>query len=358
MPSCAAAPRRRRRRRSPRTRSGSRAGTATRPSARRPSPSRSAGPSAGCGPGSRSSPRGLAAAIAATCMPEAARWMSACISAALWYRSFGRLGHGLEHDRVRPRRHVRVEPGRRDRVLPHVLVGDRHRGVAGERRPAGEQLVHQAAGGVQVAARVHPLAPGLLRRQVLRGADDLGGLRHGGLGVAHRAGDAEVHHLDVAVLGDHDVPGLDVPVHDARLVAVLQCAQHPADDLERALAAAAGGPRSAGPGPSGRPRTPSRCTARARRSTCPRRCRTRPRSTGCSATPRTAPRGGTAPGRSGRVARSVRRVLIATTRSRRMSRARYTSAMPPRPTTPSSSYRSPSSRGCVMSRTLPNHPAS
>src|SRR6185437_5430108 len=31
--------------------------------------------------------------------------------------------------------------------------------------------------------------------------------------------------------------------------------------------------------------------------------------------------------------------------------------MPPRPTTPSSSYLSPSSRGCVMSRTLPNHPA-
>ena len=34
------------------------------------------------------------------------------------------------------------------------------------------------------------------------------------------------------------------------------------------------------------------------------------------------------------LARSVRRVLMATTRSSRMSRARYTSAMPPRPTTP------------------------
>ena len=36
-------------------------------------------------------------------------------------------------------------------------------------------------------------------------------------------------------------------------------------------------------------------------------------------------------------ARSSRRVFTATMRSRRMSRARYTSAMPPRPTTPSSS---------------------
>ncbi len=37
------------------------------------------------------------------------------------------------------------------------------------------------------------------------------------------------------------------------------------------------------------------------------------------------------------LARSSRRVFTATMRSRRISRARYTSAMPPRPTTPSSS---------------------
>src|SRR5262249_24027356 len=51
------------------------------------------------------------------------------------------------------------------------------------------------------------------------------------------------------------------------------------------------------------------------------------------------------------LARSSRSVFTATTRSRRMSRARNTSAMPPRPTMPSSSYRPPRSRGCVMSRT-------
>ena len=32
---------------------------------------------------------------AATCMPDAARWMSCCISAALWYRSFGDLAMAL-----------------------------------------------------------------------------------------------------------------------------------------------------------------------------------------------------------------------------------------------------------------------
>jgi hypothetical protein len=128
-----------------------------------------------------------------------------------------------------------AHPGRRDRVLPDVLVGDRDRRVAGERRPAGEQFVQQAAGRVQVAAGIDPLAPGLLRRQVLRGSDHLSRLGHGGLGVAHRAGDAEVHDLDVAVAGHHHVARLDVAVHDAGLVAVVQRAQYPVDDLQRAF---------------------------------------------------------------------------------------------------------------------------
>jgi hypothetical protein len=149
----------------------------------------------------------------------------------------GILGHGLEHDRVRPLRNLGVHPRGRDRVLSYMLVGDRHRRVAGERRPAGEQLVEQAAGGVQVAAGVHPLAPGLLRREILRGADDLRrrGLRHRGIPVADRPGDAEVHDLDVAGPGQHHVAGPDVPVHDPVEMAVAQRAQHPVGDLERSL---------------------------------------------------------------------------------------------------------------------------
>jgi hypothetical protein len=104
----------------------------------------------------------------------------------------------------------------------HVLVGHRHGRVADEGRPHGQQLVEQAAGAVQVGARVDLLALGLLGRQVLRGADDRGGLRHGHAGVAHRTGDAEVHDLDLAGAGQHDVGRLDVAVDDARPVAVLQ----------------------------------------------------------------------------------------------------------------------------------------
>jgi hypothetical protein len=116
-----------------------------------------------------------------------------------------------------------------------VLVGDGDRRVAGERGPSGQQLIQQAAGRVQVAAGIDPLAPGLLGREVLRGAYHLGRLGHGGLGVAHRPCDAEVHDLDVAVAGHHHVARLDVPVHDAGLVAVVQRAEHAVDDLKRPL---------------------------------------------------------------------------------------------------------------------------
>ena len=44
--------------------------------------------------------------------------------------------------------------------------GHRHRGVGDERRTPGEQLEQHHAGRVQVAARVHGQALGLLRRQV------------------------------------------------------------------------------------------------------------------------------------------------------------------------------------------------
>ena len=124
--------------------------------------------------------------------------------------------------------------GRRPRGLAHVLVGDRDGAVPDERRSAGQQLVEQAAGRVDVGPRVDGLAAGLLGGEVLRGPDDGRGLGHG-VRVAHRASDAEVHHLDVAARGEHDVPRFDVAVDDAGAVAVVERGQHTAGDLERTL---------------------------------------------------------------------------------------------------------------------------
>lgn len=75
------------------------------------------------------------------------------------------------------------------------------------------------------------------RGEVLRGAHDHAGLGHRRLGAVQGARDAEVHHLDRARVGDDDVGGLDVTVHDAVLVGVGERLQDTGDDDQRLLGA-------------------------------------------------------------------------------------------------------------------------
>ena len=144
------------------------------------------------------------------------------------------LRERLHHDGVDLRRHLGVVVGRGSGGLADVLVGDRHRGVADEGRAPGEQLVEQAPGGVDVGAGVDGLAAGLLRGEVLGGADHGGGLGHRAGRVGHRPSDAEVHHLHVTGGREHHVARLDVAVDDPGPVAVVERRQDAAGDLERA----------------------------------------------------------------------------------------------------------------------------
>ena len=78
---------------------------------------------------------------------------------------------------------------------------------------AREQLVEHDAGGEDVAAVVHGIGPGLLRRHVVVLALD-----HPDLGLARALsglGDAEVDDLHLAGEADHHVLGRDVAMHDA-----------------------------------------------------------------------------------------------------------------------------------------------
>ena len=92
--------------------------------------------------------------------------------------------------------------------------------LSGEQRLALEHLSEDAAGAPDVDLDV----------VLLPGEHDLGGTvvagRHvaGHLGVLD-AGEAEVADLEVAVLVDEDVAGLEVAVHDAGRVHVLESAQ-------------------------------------------------------------------------------------------------------------------------------------
>ncbi|MCB5273400.1 hypothetical protein BJG92_00922 [Arthrobacter sp. SO5] len=91
---------------------------------------------------------------------------------------------------------LRIQAAGELRDFPDMLVCHGNRAVPDERRPSREHFVQQATGGVKVAASIHGLAAGLLRRQVLRGSHDGLGLGHGGGRVRHGAGYAEVHDLD------------------------------------------------------------------------------------------------------------------------------------------------------------------
>jgi hypothetical protein len=85
----------------------------------------------------------------------------------------------------------------RDGLLANVLVGDRHRVVAGERRPPGHHLVEDDAEGVDIGAGVDHVALGLLGREVGGRAHDRAGLGET-LGRVAGPGDAEVGDLDLA----------------------------------------------------------------------------------------------------------------------------------------------------------------
>src|SRR6185437_13302776 len=70
------------------------------------------------------------------------------------------------------------------------------------------------------------------RRQVLRRADHRRRLSHRGRAAGQRPGDAEVHDLDLAGLGQHYVARLDVAVDDAVPVAEVEGRTDVADDLQ------------------------------------------------------------------------------------------------------------------------------
>ena len=91
-------------------------------------------------------------------------------------------------------------------------------------RAAGEHLVRHQPQGVEISPVIDArIGSHLLRRHVGRRAE-----RHAGAGqplsaggVAHRLGDAEIHHQRVAV-GEEDVLRLDVSVHHPGLVSLGQ----------------------------------------------------------------------------------------------------------------------------------------
>ena len=105
------------------------------------------------------------------------------------------------------------------RAAVDVLDGDGDGRLAVIGRAAREHLIHDDAEGIEIGPVVHPRALGLLRRDIVHGAERLARQRALCRGDAR---DAEVGDLDAAVLQDHDIVRLDIAMDNAAAVGVLE----------------------------------------------------------------------------------------------------------------------------------------
>ena len=138
--------------------------------------------------------------------------------------------HGLHADQLQLLGDVRIHlPGSQGHGA-QVLDGHGYGAVPLKGQAAGEHLIQHHAGGIDVAAGVGAVPAGLLRRDVVDGAQSLLGQ---GLGGVLQAGDAEVGYLHAAVPQHHHVLGLDIPVDDAPAVGVAEAPHDLCNEVQR-----------------------------------------------------------------------------------------------------------------------------
>ncbi len=102
-------------------------------------------------------------------------------------------------------------------------------GIRPERAPSHEQFVHHNAQAEDIAAAVDamPLTARLFRAHVRGGSDITGPFADVGLPECH----AEVDNVGRAGLVNQDVAGLDIAMHQAAGVRMMQGRRHGADQL-------------------------------------------------------------------------------------------------------------------------------
>ena len=127
--------------------------------------------------------------------------------------------HALENDLLQAHGDIGIQGGGLGGPAVDMLNGHRHRRLPVEGRTARHHLIHHNAQGIDIGPGVRVAALGLLRRDIVHGAQ---GLLGQGVALAHDPGNAEVHDLDAAILQHHHIVGLDVPVDDAPAVGMLQ----------------------------------------------------------------------------------------------------------------------------------------
>jgi hypothetical protein len=141
----------------------------------------------------------------------------------------GTLGQALQANAIQFPRDCLCHLPRRSRLLRLDLLQHGFQALRVEGPLPGEQHVQDDAEAVDVGAGIDavPLAPGLLRTHVRRGA----GEAPPGAEVLLAQGQAEVRHHRLALAVNQDVRRLDVAVNQVALMRVVQGLGGQADDL-------------------------------------------------------------------------------------------------------------------------------
>ena len=124
----------------------------------------------------------------------------------------------LQYDLLDAPRNVRNKFARRRHRLLDLLDCDRNRRLPVERDPPCQHFKQSDPERINIALFIAVSAAGLLRARIVDTSHNIRSDCIAGCSL----GDTEIGHLDLAVLRNHDVLRLDVPVNDVRLVSGFQ----------------------------------------------------------------------------------------------------------------------------------------
>ena len=135
----------------------------------------------------------------------------------------------MQGDLLQAHRHAGVQAAQRLGVLLHLLQRHTDGGFPVKGQPPAQHLKQDHAHRIDIGALVHGAAQRLFGADIMHRTD---GVAVDGMALAHgKPRDAEIHHLDLALFGHHDVLRLDVPVDDAVLMGALQRGQNQAGNI-------------------------------------------------------------------------------------------------------------------------------
>ena len=127
--------------------------------------------------------------------------------------------HGMQRNLLKAQRNAGIQLPRRNRRCINMLDGNGNRGFAVIGRLPGKHFVHHNTQRVKIGPCVHLCSLGLLRRDIMYRSQGLSGE---GILCGIQPCNAKVGHLHTAILQDHNVVGLDIPVNDSPTVCMLQ----------------------------------------------------------------------------------------------------------------------------------------